>query len=63
MGNICYRIYSWRTLRPLVILTEHKKPISDIQFSPTIVRYWKSKIFASGKLDYFKLISYFVFYM
>lgn len=45
------RIYSWRTLRPLVILTEHKKPISDIQFSPTIVRYWKSKIFASASAD------------
>ncbi|KAL1501046.1 hypothetical protein ABEB36_006448 [Hypothenemus hampei] len=45
------RIYSWRTLRTLVILTEHKKQISDIQFSPAVVRNWESKIFASGGAD------------
>ncbi|CAG9770125.1 unnamed protein product [Ceutorhynchus assimilis] len=45
------RIYSWRTLRTLVVLKEHKKQISDLQFSPNIVRYWDSKIFATGGAD------------
>lgn len=45
------RVYSWRTLRTLVILTEHKKQITDIQFSPKVVRYWDSKIFATGSAD------------
>ncbi|XP_066144413.1 guanine nucleotide-binding protein subunit beta-like protein 1 [Euwallacea fornicatus] len=45
------RVYSWRTLRTLVILREHKKQVSDIQFSPSVVRYWDSKIFASGSAD------------
>ncbi|ENN80651.1 guanine nucleotide-binding protein subunit beta-like protein 1 [Dendroctonus ponderosae] len=45
------RVYSWRTLRALAILTQHKRQISDIQFSPNIVRYWDSKIFATGGAD------------
>ncbi|KAF7286571.1 hypothetical protein GWI33_004611 [Rhynchophorus ferrugineus] len=45
------RVYSGKTYRTLVVLTEHKKQISDVQFSPSVVRYWDSKIFAVGGAD------------
>ncbi|XP_060534108.1 guanine nucleotide-binding protein subunit beta-like protein 1 [Cylas formicarius] len=45
------RVFSWKTLRALVVLTEHKKAISDIQFSPHRVRLWDSNIIAASGED------------
>ncbi|KAJ8985215.1 hypothetical protein NQ317_018244 [Molorchus minor] len=34
------RIYSWKTMRILVTLPEHKAAITDVQFSPCILSVW-----------------------
>uniref|UniRef100_A0A6P7F9J6 Guanine nucleotide-binding protein subunit beta-like protein 1 isoform X1 n=2 Tax=Diabrotica virgifera virgifera TaxID=50390 RepID=A0A6P7F9J6_DIAVI len=41
------RVFSWRTLRILAVLAEHKNTIMDIQYSPHPVNYWKSNIMAA----------------
>lgn len=45
------RIYSWKSLRPLAVLTEHKGPINDITFSVEPIQSWKKKnlMAAAGK--------------
>ncbi|KAI4455105.1 transducin beta-like 3 [Holotrichia oblita] len=45
------RLFSWKSLRLLVLLNEHRKTISDVQFSPNIVNYWKSNIMAVSSGD------------
>lgn len=45
------RIFSWFSLRPLVVLTEHKKAIQDVVYSSEKVSYWKAHIMAAGGLD------------
>lgn len=45
------RVYSWKTLRTLVVLAEHKKSISDIQFTPKPVRVHNSKLMLCGGAD------------
>ncbi|KAK9751323.1 hypothetical protein QE152_g5138 [Popillia japonica] len=45
------RLFSWKSLRLLVLLNEHRKSISDVQFSPNIVNYWKSNIMAVSSGD------------
>lgn len=45
------RIISWYSLRPLVVLTEHKQAIQDIAYSSEKVSMWKAPIMAAGGLD------------
>lgn len=45
------RIFSWKTLRPLAVLTEHKGAVTDVQFSPKKVCYWDSNIMAASGAD------------
>lgn len=45
------RVYSWKTLRILVVLTSHKKGITDVKFSPGIVEQHGSKIMACSSGD------------
>lgn len=37
------RIYSWKSLRPLVVLDQHKTAIHDIIYSSTRVEAYNSK--------------------
>ncbi|GJQ80653.1 hypothetical protein Trydic_g9237 [Trypoxylus dichotomus] len=45
------RLFSWKSLRLLVVLNEHRKTVTDVQFSPNIVNYWKSNIMAASSGD------------
>ncbi|CAG9820504.1 unnamed protein product [Phaedon cochleariae] len=45
------RMFSWKTLRILAVLAEHKGPITDVQFSPHVVKYWNSNIMAASGAD------------
>lgn len=45
------RLFSWKSLRLLVVLNEHRKTITDVQFSPHTVNYWKSNIMAASSGD------------
>lgn len=45
------RFHSWRTLRVLVVLTEHKKAVTDVKFSPFPVNLWKQNIMAAASAD------------
>lgn len=45
------RLFSWKSLRLLVVLTEHKGAVTDVQFSPSIVRYWNANIMAASGAD------------
>lgn len=46
------RIFSWKSLRPLAVLTEHKTGgISDISFSEGKVSLWNAPIMAVSGLD------------
>lgn len=45
------RIFSWFSLRPLVVLTEHKQAIQDVVYSTEKVSFWNAKIMAAGGLD------------
>ncbi|CAH1165763.1 unnamed protein product [Phyllotreta striolata] len=45
------RLFSWKTLRLLAVLAEHKESITDVKFSPHPVNYWKSNIMASSSSD------------
>ncbi|RVE45913.1 hypothetical protein evm_009447 [Chilo suppressalis] len=45
------RIFSWFSLRPLVVLTEHKQAVQDVVYSTEKVSLWKAHIMAAGGLD------------
>lgn len=45
------RIFSWKSLRPLAVLTDHKAAIMDISYSTDKVTLWKAPIMAAGGLD------------
>ncbi|KAJ2951259.1 hypothetical protein O0L34_g5660 [Tuta absoluta] len=45
------RIFSWFSLRPLVVLTEHKQAVQDVVYSTEKVSLWKANIMAAGGLD------------
>ncbi|CAH4033935.1 unnamed protein product [Pieris brassicae] len=45
------RIFSWFSLRPLVVLTEHKRAIQDVVYSTEKVSMWNANIMAAGGLD------------
>lgn len=45
------RIFSWFSLRPLVVLTEHKQAVQDVVYSSQKVSLWNANIMAAGGLD------------
>lgn len=46
------RIFSWKSLRPLAVLTEHKNGgVMDIAFSEGKVTMWKANIMAAAGVD------------
>ncbi|KPI95877.1 Guanine nucleotide-binding protein subunit beta-like protein 1 [Papilio xuthus] len=45
------RIFSWFSLRPLVVLTEHRQAIQDVVYSTEKVSLWNAHIMAAGGLD------------
>lgn len=45
------RIYSWKSLRPLAVLTEHKAAVTDICYSDDKVSLWKAPLMAAAGLD------------
>lgn len=45
------RIFSWFSLRPLVVLTEHKQTVQDVVYSTEKVTFWNAHIMAAGGLD------------
>lgn len=45
------RLFSWKSLRPLVVLTEHRGTLTDVTFSPGIVKQWNSNIMAACASD------------
>lgn len=45
------RIFSWKSLRPLAVLTEHKAAVVDIAYSADKVSLWKAPIMAASGLD------------
>jgi guanine nucleotide-binding protein subunit beta-like protein 1 len=45
------RIFSWKSMRPLAVLTEHKNELMDIAFSPDVVAMWKAPIMAAAGID------------
>lgn len=45
------RVFSWKSLRPLTVLTDHKGAISDIDYTNGKVDLWKSPIMATSAAD------------
>lgn len=45
------RIYSWNSLRPLAVLSEHKAAVTDIAHSLGSVSLWNSPIMGAAGLD------------
>lgn len=45
------RVFSWRSLRPLAVLTEHKRNVLDLVYSPGVVSMWKAPIMATAGED------------
>lgn len=45
------RVYSWKSLRPLAVLTEHKAALQDVCYSDVPIALWDSPIMAAGGLD------------
>lgn len=45
------RVFSWKSLRPLTVLTEHRAPVNDIVYSPGKCDLWKSPIMACAGND------------
>jgi len=45
------RVFSWKSLRPLAVLTEHVGDLMDIAFSDGKVSFWKSNIMAAAGSD------------
>lgn len=45
------RIFSWFSLRQLVVLTEHKQAVQEVVYSTQKVSLWNANILAAGGLD------------
>lgn len=45
------RLFSWKSLRLLVVLAEHRDKITDVQFTEKIVNVWNSNIMAASGAD------------
>lgn len=45
------RIFSWKSLRPLTVLTDHKAAITDIAYSDRKIDLWHSPIMATSGAD------------
>lgn len=45
------RVFSWKSLRPLAVLTEHKRNVLDLAYSPGSVAMWKAPIMATAGED------------
>lgn len=45
------RLFSWKSLRLLAVLNEHRGGVSDVQFSPKMVRLWEANIMAASGAD------------
>ncbi|XP_062561914.1 guanine nucleotide-binding protein subunit beta-like protein 1 [Armigeres subalbatus] len=45
------RIFSWKSLRPLAVLTEHRKELLDVIYSEEKVSMWKAVIMAAAGSD------------
>ena len=45
------RIFSWKSLRKLATLAEHRGEISDIAYSNGVVSMFKSPVMAVGSMD------------
>ena len=45
------RIFSWKSLRLLAVLTEHKAAVTDISYSNEKVSMWNASIMATAGLD------------
>ncbi|XP_077294479.1 guanine nucleotide-binding protein subunit beta-like protein 1 [Arctopsyche grandis] len=45
------RVYSWKSLRPLAVLTEHKAALQDVCYSDVPIALWNSPIMAASGLD------------
>lgn len=45
------RIFSWKSLRPLTVLTNHRSGVNDIAYSNGQVDLWKSQIMATASSD------------
>jgi len=45
------RVFSWKSLRPLTVLTDHKAAITDISYSNEKVDLWKAPIMATSGSD------------
>lgn len=45
------RVFSWKSLRPLTVLTDHRASVNDIVYSNGKVDLWKSQIMATTGND------------
>lgn len=46
------RVFSWKSLRLLAVLNEHQGgKVTDVQFSPSAVRFWDANIMAASGSD------------
>lgn len=45
------RLFSWKSLRLLVVLAEHRESITDVQFTEKTVNVWNSNIMAASGAD------------
>lgn len=45
------RVFSWKSLRPLAVLTEHRSAVNEIIYSNDKVDLWKSQIMATADND------------
>lgn len=45
------RIFSWKSLRPLAVLIDHKAAVTDIEYSNEKVDLWKAPIMATAGSD------------
>lgn len=45
------RLFSWKSLRLLVVLAEHRDSVTDVQFSEKTVPLWGSNIMAASGAD------------
>lgn len=45
------RLFSWKSLRLLAVLNEHRGSVTDVQFSPQNVQFWNANIMAASGSD------------
>lgn len=45
------RVFSWKSLRPLAVLAEHKRNVLDLCYSPGVVSMWRARIMATAGED------------